>query len=178
MDKDELWQEFLENGMPAASAWPKQAFKAGERICGASHVWAWRRVGSTIEILLQRRASALKIWPGYLDISAAGHINEGESPVRAALREADEEIGCALDAGMLVFLFCGRKAPPVYNEMYWVYAYEMTAEAFDFKDGEVTSLEWVTLDGLRKKTEDPEGAKLVPHDSVYFSQLLGYFESL
>lgn len=178
MHSGEMWQEFHSNGAPTAASFPKQEFKGGQRICGASHVWLWRRRQETLEILLQQRADTVGTWPGYFDISAAGHINAGESPVEAALREGTEEIGVRMEADKLELLFCSRKrtASPGYVEINWIYAYEMTGDAFELSDGEVAQLEWIQLDELRKKISNPADAMLVPHSSTYFLQLLDYFE--
>lgn len=43
--------------------------------------------------LLQKRADHMDAWPGCWDHSAAGHVDEGESPELAAYRELAEEIG-------------------------------------------------------------------------------------
>ncbi|NBD74260.1 NUDIX domain-containing protein [Patescibacteria group bacterium] len=45
------------------------------------------------EIYLQRRGSTLKILPGHWDISAGGHVDEGDSYYRAAQKEVLEELG-------------------------------------------------------------------------------------
>ena len=163
------------------TSYPKQEFKKGKRICGASHIWLWRRRGvTTLEVLLQQRADIVGTWPGHLDISAAGHINAGESPVGAALREGAEEIGIEMEADKLELLFCSRKrtASPGYIEINWVYAYEVVDDTFELRDGEVVKLEWVPLEELRQKIADPAAAKLVPHSPTYFAQLTDYFELL
>ena len=178
MHDAELWQVFLDNGQPASEALDKQFFKEGRHICGASHVWMWRRRGDGLEILLQRRADDKPTWPGYVDISAAGHINEGESPIEAALREAQEEIGVSLDKEKLTLLFVSRKQPPVYKEIDWVYAYDAGALSFSLSDGEVASLEWVGISQFLRKIDTPEAHGIVPHHPFYFQQLAEYFKSL
>lgn len=45
------------------------------------------------EYLLQKRAEDMFAWPGFWDSSAAGHVDEGETPEQAAYRELFEEIG-------------------------------------------------------------------------------------
>lgn len=44
-------------------------------------------------LLLQRRAWHLKSFPGRWDQSVGGHVDEGETYLQAAIREAEEEIG-------------------------------------------------------------------------------------
>jgi len=45
------------------------------------------------KVYLQRRGSTLKILPGHWDISAGGHVDEGDSYYRAAQKEVHEELG-------------------------------------------------------------------------------------
>ena len=45
------------------------------------------------ELLLQQRSLNKDVQPGKWDTSVAGHIDIGETPVEAALREALEEVG-------------------------------------------------------------------------------------
>jgi len=49
-------------------------------------------LNSKNELLIQRRSDKVKI-PGRWDQSAAGHVDEGEVYLFAALREAEEEVG-------------------------------------------------------------------------------------
>ncbi len=56
------------------------------------HCWV---VGADEEgpyLLVQRRAAQKDTWPGYLDVTAAGHLRSGEE-VMDGLRELEEELG-------------------------------------------------------------------------------------
>ncbi len=55
-----------------------------------AHVLVFNRKG---EILLQRRSMNKDVAPGRWDTSVGGHVDPGESPEGAALREMKEEIG-------------------------------------------------------------------------------------
>lgn len=46
-------------------------------------------------ILLQRRAETMTLYPGRWDCSAAGHVDQGEDYLAAAKRELAEEVGIA-----------------------------------------------------------------------------------
>ena len=63
------------------------------------HVWF---VNARGEILLQKRSDTKESHPGEYDISAAGHIDAGETSVEAALREVKEELGVILIADELI----------------------------------------------------------------------------
>jgi 8-oxo-dGTP pyrophosphatase MutT (NUDIX family) len=63
------------------------------------HVWVLLvgRPGHSDEprVLLQRRSLTKDSHPGKVDVSVAGHLRAGETPL-AVLREAEEEVGLAL----------------------------------------------------------------------------------
>lgn len=54
-------------------------------------------------MVLQRRAAAKAAFPGLLDISAAGHLATGETPLEG-IRELEEELGVNVDPSELVLL--------------------------------------------------------------------------
>ena len=59
-----------------------------------AHIWIVRydHAGKP-QLLLQLRSAAKRLYPGYYDISSAGHISAGESMTIGALRELEEELG-------------------------------------------------------------------------------------
>lgn len=71
---------------------------------GCAHVWiaAQGHAGEGPGLLVQRRAASKETWPGYLDVTAAGHLGAGEGPVEGALRELEEELGLRAQAEDLV----------------------------------------------------------------------------
>ncbi|MGF1555844.1 NUDIX hydrolase [Paucihalobacter sp.] len=62
------------------------------------HLWLYTSTG---EILLQQRSHKKSIYPLLWDVSAAGHIDAGESIEAAAIRETNEELGLQLQAEQL-----------------------------------------------------------------------------
>lgn len=52
-------------------------------------------------LLVQRRADVKDTWPGYLDVTAAGHLSAGEETVDG-LREVEEELGLRVEPDRLV----------------------------------------------------------------------------
>lgn len=139
---------------------------------GASHVWIWRTNNSQTEILLQKRSANKRTWPSRYDISAAGHIDLGEEPMTAALRETSEEIGLTIAENDLklitvhrVHMAAGKGA--IENEFEWVYILELQSElGFDLQKSEVASIEWKNIgvfrDELKHKPDD-----YVPHGALH-----------
>ncbi len=54
------------------------------------HVWI---INDKNELLLQKRSPEKDSHPNEWDISTAGHIHSGETPINTAIREAKEELG-------------------------------------------------------------------------------------
>ncbi len=57
------------------------------RIC---HVLIFNSQG---KLLLQKRSSSVSYLPGYWSTSVGGHVDAGETPEQAAIREMKEELG-------------------------------------------------------------------------------------
>ncbi|MEO6109655.1 MAG: NUDIX domain-containing protein [Candidatus Saccharimonadales bacterium] len=185
MHDDELWQVYAQNGEPVIGDGRKKETFLDGTLNGAAHVWVWRRIGDDIEVLLQERSKNIISWPGYFDISAAGHINLGETPADAGVREAKEEIGIVIGSDALDFVFAHRKyvdkeqnITAKMTELHWVYAYEVASgDTFVFDDGEVTSTHWLEGDNFPNSRDEAAALNMVPHSNEYFSQLSKHFRT-
>ena len=168
IEHQEAWQVFSERGEPLVgkSILPTESRKTSDVIVGAVHIWIWRRTNDGIKILLQKRAVNKPTWPDYLDISVAGHIDAGESQTDAIIRESQEEVGFTPDIENLEYIFSYRNFE---NGLKWIYLYELTEDTeFIFNDGEVQSLDWVSLGDFIEKSTYPEKHNLVPHSQEYY----------
>lgn len=65
------------------------------------HCWISGSDSDGPYLLVQRRASAKNTWPGYLDVTAAGHLAAGEKTLDG-LREVEEELGLKVETGRLI----------------------------------------------------------------------------
>jgi isopentenyldiphosphate isomerase len=65
------------------------------------HCWICGSDPEGYYLLLQRRTATKDTWPGYLDITAAGHLSAGEETLDG-LREVEEELGLRVDPTRLV----------------------------------------------------------------------------
>ena len=129
-----------------------------------AHVWI---VAPDNRVLLQRRALVKESWPGLWDISVAGHVTAGESPVDAAIRETREEIGLTIAPGELTHIGtlryrCILRDDYFENEFHHVYVLR--------RDVDLASL---VLDPLEVAEvalvaiEDLDRYECVPHDEEY-----------
>ena len=64
------------------------------------HCWVFGTDEGGSYLLVQRRSATKGTWPGYLDVTAAGHLGAGEEPLDG-LREVEEELGLRVDPGRL-----------------------------------------------------------------------------
>ena len=99
---DELIDVRDESGEPTGKVvWKSEAHRRGlwHRCI---HCWIFGVDAGTGEpyLLVQRRAATKDTWPGYLDVTAAGHLAAGEDPLDG-LREVEEELGLRVNAGRL-----------------------------------------------------------------------------
>ncbi len=177
---DELWQGYDELGLPTQTPVTKPNARNKGDLHGASHVWVWRESTHGVELLLQRRAADKPTWPGYYDISAAGHIDLGETPLETALRETEEEIGLKVATESLKSIgayrinYVDETSGFQENEFQFIYLYQMAdTDELIFNDGEVDDVWWVGLDDFRKLIKDrDQNKKVVPHGDGYYTMLL------
>lgn len=179
----ELWQLYntLAEPIPSQGASRDEVFGQG-LLHGAAHVLIWRKHQNGKEILLQQRSADKIAFPNMLDISAGGHIDLGESPEAAAVRETCEEIG--LDTTSTQLKPVGRfhmniEVSPGFteNEFRWVYLLELTSNSnFRLQEEEVASVRWIPFEQF-KKAVLPNNGQYVPHGEDYFRALLAAMQS-
>jgi isopentenyldiphosphate isomerase len=177
----ELYPLYDEQGeqIKGSDADPQEVLTKG-LLHGASHVWVWRQLENSAEVLVQKRASAKTTWPNLYDISAAGHIDSGETPIIAAIREAKEEINLDIDSTQLKLISVMRiqlatETGLIENEFQWLYLLKLSSDiTFTLQESEVESLEWVTLDTF--KSESVNGM-YVPHGNLYYSTVVQAIQS-
>ena len=132
----------------------------------AAHVWIATPDG---RVLLQKRSTEKENWPGYWDVSAAGHLSAGETPVEAAVRETFEELGLRIAPGELRRLGVTRgqsvlrDGTYIDNEEHEIFLVEREVDpsALTLQAGEVGEVMLVPIDQLSKV--EP----LVPHELEY-----------
>lgn len=173
MHDGELWQVYSQNGQPIAGrgASDNEFAHDDSLVMGNAHVWLWRRGPNGVEVLLQKRAQSRKRSPGMYHISAAGHINVGESPVDAAVRESNEELGIAIKPADLYFVHALR-IPKHQNSILNVFTLNYSGDTFTFDDGEVEEVVWRSLDDFKAMAKDPGAHNLIDQGRSYFDPLI------
>lgn len=179
---DELWQLYDEQGRPLTGKGETKnnVFTKG-LLHGASHVWMWRMGDAGPEVLLQKRSATKRTWPNCYDISAAGHIDLGEDPLQAAVRETKEEIGLDITPDQLHHIGVHRAhmvAPTgdFENEFEWLYLLQLPSDnTFTMQEVEVASVEWKPLQEFKQETAD-NADDYVTHGDAYYARIVDEIE--
>lgn len=173
MHDGEQWQVYAQNGQPIAGHGANDTEFAHNDtlVMGNAHVWLWRRTSGGLEILLQKRSMSRTRSPGMYHISAAGHINVGESPVDAAVRETNEELGIVISPADLYFVHALR-IPKHQNSILNVFTLHYDGDVFSFDDGEVEEVAWRSLADFTAMTKEPAKYGLIDQGRAYFDPLV------
>lgn len=147
MHSGELWQEFDARGERVDGAGYDATLGNPEKgsYVGASAVWLYRRTDAGVEVLFQQRSLSVNNG-GKWDVSAGGHINNGERTVNAAVRELHEEIGVNVLPEDLEFIFKLKTFFKVQMfTHYYLCDWTGREDEFAFDDGEVSAVKWIKL---------------------------------
>jgi isopentenyldiphosphate isomerase len=141
------------------------------------HVWVYNSKG---EILFQKRTKNKDSYPGFWDISSAGHVGLGEMPKESALRELNEEIGIKADEKDLEFIGKAKISAPI-PELNWknnefnhtfLMKYDKDIKNLKLQEEEVDEIVFVPIEELKDDLNDSiKSKKYVPHGSYYFKMI-------
>ena len=109
---DELLDILDETGRPTGEVLAKSEAHRRGLWHRCFHCWICGSDAAGHYLLLQRRAATKDTWPGYLDITAAGHLSAGERTLDG-LREVEEELGLRVNPERLTPLGTIRIEQPL-----------------------------------------------------------------
>lgn len=122
---------------------------------GSVHIWVIR----DNQVLLQKRSMCKDSYPGFYDASCTGHIDFGENPETAAMRELSEELNIKTDMSSLNFITqihvneknVFHDKVFINNELTNVYLLngECDLSTLDFQTTEIDELLWMECDTLK-----------------------------
>jgi isopentenyldiphosphate isomerase len=126
-----------------------------------AHIWLYTKQGA---ILLSQRAASKSICPLLWDVSVAGHVDAGETIIKGAIRECQEEIGLNLSESDLENIgifecFLSYENGMIDNEFHNTFIAELK----------------VPISQLKRQIEEVEALKLVSFDA--FESLLNNSET-
>ena len=132
---------------------------------GTVHMWIVREnEKSGYDVLLQKRSANKDSNPGCYDISSAGHIEAGDEPLHAAVREMKEELGLTVEPEDLKYIgihpgeyeaeFHGK----IFKDNEWssVYVYTKPVDIEDLKlqETELEEVIWMDYEECHQKVKD------------------------
>ena len=148
---------------------------------------AWHRVvlvwiiNSKGEILLQRRAEHLTLFPGLWDVSVSGHISAGDEATPTAVREIQEELGVAINPAQLNFADTVADRLPTtvpgrtHQEYDFIYVahHDAAIDKLKLQAAEILEARWIAPDAYEAELRDPVGSKdhSQRNDDVYWAVL-------
>ena len=98
---DELLTVYDADGRPCGDR-PRALVHGQGLFHHVCHLWTVGVRGGVPGVWLQQRQFDRPLYPGGFDLSSTGHIDPGETPASAMVREAREEIGLVLPADALL----------------------------------------------------------------------------
>lgn len=148
------------------------------------HVWLYTPNG---EILLQQRSHKKTIFPLLWDVSAAGHIDAGETIESAAIRETQEELGLFLRPKDLKKIGVHKHASTYANgaiqdnEFHHVFIAELNVDIEKLKPQpeEVEALRLVSLKKYNKLVNSsPKNNYFIPNNRAYYEFVLNNIKAI
>ena len=118
-------------------------------------------------VLMIKRSETKKAFPGWITLPG-GHIDEGEDPLTAAIREAKEETGILLTPQELQLKFTAIHHHIDRNEQYIVFGFvaRLTEKPSELIENDEGTLHWIQVKDLSTQS------KIFPPVQYYFDHLL------
>jgi isopentenyldiphosphate isomerase len=160
-----------ENGVPTGRIKPRTSIHRDGDWHKTVHVWIANSRG---EVLFQKRSLTKESYPGAWDVSAAGHIESGETSAAAAIKELGEELGITVPPQDLRFLFSQKSASVLNNGAFvdneindvYVVCLDLDPDAIRVQESEVSGVRFVRKEELGRLAKHPDNS-FVPHDREY-----------
>ena len=138
------------------------------------HIWMYTNKS---EVLFQQRGSQKETFPGFWDVSVAGHIMTGETIKSAAIREVKEEIGLSINEHQLLAVDIRKNINRHPNgiidcEFQHVFLCELLVDinTLQIQEEEVDGIQLLSLDEFEYEVNHLDTSfSLVPADYSYYT---------
>lgn len=154
MSPDNLIDVLNDDGTTTGKVLPMRQVHEQSLWHAAAHAWIYSDTG---KVLVQKRAMTKGNLPGEWDVSAAGHVDAGETILQAMKRELKEELGVDAEesqfepVGMIVSHQMYEKYQCEHREFWHVFFLELPeTTTCNFNDGEVEEVRWLSFDEFIK----------------------------
>jgi len=175
---DEYIDRVTETGEPTGEVVLKSEAHKNGWFHNTIHLWLFTAKG---EVLLQQRSHKKAIYPLLWDVSAAGHIDAGESFETAAIRETHEELGLLLEPTDLIKIGVNKHKTAyandtiLDNEFHHVFIAELKVDVTELtvQEEEVEAIKLVTLNEFTALLEhSATNNHFIASNSAYYKFVL------
>lgn len=165
----ELIDVLTEDGQPTGEVQSRQTIHQKGSWHAAVDIFL---VNHQNQVLLQKRSLIKDSFPGLWEISCSGHVDRGETPQQAAIREIQEELGLSITPEQLQKIAVVNESnilkngTYINNEIRSIYIIKLQDPPIIYEPQEISDIKWVSLDQLHElyQTNHPD---MVPHPVVY-----------
>ncbi len=119
-------------------------------------------------MVLRRDATVLMVKATYKDFWTfpGGVVDPGESPLVAAIRETEEEVGMVLEPSNVSFLSCGY-IPEKFgflDRLHYFFTTDTVPKGeIVLQASEIAECEWVPLDDIARRADDRSSYRAIQH---------------
>lgn len=117
-------------------------------------------INSNRQVLLQKRSANKKLWPNMWDMTAGGHVLEGEFGYQAVIRETYEELGIKIEKNDCTYIGSaisqnvkGEIKNNHFNE-YYIVNKDINIDNIKLQEEEVSELKWVDEDEIIRRIKN------------------------
>ena len=157
----ELFDLLNEDGSISGAVQERSVVHREGSLHGRVHMWIVRDTeDGRHDVLLQKRSIDKDSHPGCYDISSAGHMQAGDTPLAAAVREMHEELGLQVNPEDLNYIgdhrgefaetFYGKKFHDKELSHVYLYRQQVDTAALTLQKSEVESVCWMDIEKCRK----------------------------
>ena len=177
---DELIDILNDKGIPTGEIKLKsEAHKKG-LWHASTQIWIYTSEG---KILIQKRAANKDTYPNLWDISVAGHLSAGDTPITATLREIEEEIGLTITTESLQFLktIKNSKQPSktiLDNEFNHLFlcCVNINTQQLKLQPEEVAAVKLLSISEFKNQLQN-NYSEFAPHGMKYYSYIISRITS-
>jgi len=161
----ELFDLLKEDGSISGEVQERRVVHREGSLHGTVHMWIVRDTeDGRHDVLLQKRSIDKDSHPGCYDISSAGHMQAGDTPLAAAVREMYEELGLQVNPEDLNYIgdhrgefaetFYGKKFHDKELSHVYLYRQQVDIAALTLQKSEVESVCWMDIEKCRKNIRE------------------------
>lgn len=171
---DELIDIVDLNGTPTGKTCLKSFAHKNGILHASVHVWFYT---TEQKLLIQKRKETKDVYPNLWDVSVAGHIGSGETPISAAIREVKEEIGLNVTQEELSYLCIWEDKHHhdhgiMDHEIHYLYIAELKTKLsqLSIQKEEVAAIQLMDLKEFETSFTNKE--TFVPHPNTYYQYII------